>query len=169
MDHDGEKNYLEGLLNELKRPEAITDPHKEKKIADTLAKLVSIPDVCDLANQWCDLRVPLLFCGNWLNFAARACNISLALFVRDKLRSVMLMDDIVGQLYEDFAIMSPEERKLPLSAIKTVVTTANMDNCTTRELEIACRLVEALVPRILGGITEVASLCSHARAHARLG
>jgi hypothetical protein len=54
-----EKQYLADLEKELKKPDPITDFQKEKKIADTLAKLVTLIDVAEIANKWYDSS-PLL-------------------------------------------------------------------------------------------------------------
>jgi hypothetical protein len=47
-----EKQYLAELEKELSKPDPITDLQKEQKIADTLAKLVTLADVAETANNW---------------------------------------------------------------------------------------------------------------------
>jgi hypothetical protein len=84
---------------------------------------------------------------------------SLATFVREKLRTVDLLASITDQLYDQFASLPAEDRKLSMKGLKTLVTELNLDSCVsmTREVKLAYRLVESLLPRLIGGISKVST------------
>jgi tRNA A-37 threonylcarbamoyl transferase component Bud32 len=128
-----EKQYLADLEKELNKPDQITDLQKEKKIADTLAKLVLLGDVAETANK------------------------CMGIFVRSKLRTINLLSSITDQLYDHFAMsLDAVERKRSMVALKNLIMEIQLDPCVsmTREVKLAYGLVELLIPRITGGLNK---------------
>jgi tRNA A-37 threonylcarbamoyl transferase component Bud32 len=80
----------------------------------------------------------------------------LGIFVRDKLRTIDLLSSITDQLYDHFAITSGADRLLSMAGLKTLITEIQIDSCVTmtKEVKLAYRLVESLIPRIIGGLSK---------------
>jgi len=82
---------------------------------------------------------------------------SLCLFIRLKLQEPIIVCAVADQFYDYFV---GEHSVLALKAIKTLITELPSINVmdwdtTSRSTQLALRLVEALAPRIAGGITKV--------------
>lgn len=127
-----EKQYLAELEKELSKPDPIADLQKEQKIADTLAKLVTLADVAETANN------------------------CLGRFIREKLRTTDLVSNIADQLYDHFTMTTGADRKLSMAGLKTLITEIQLDPyvAMTREVKLAFRLIESLIPRIIGSIAK---------------
>lgn len=127
-----EKQYLAELEKELSKPDPITDLQKEQKIVDTLAKLVTLADVAETANN------------------------CLGRFIREKLRTTDLVSNIADQLYDHFTMTTGADRKLSMAGLKTLITEIQLDPyvAMTREVKLAFRLIESLIPRIIGSIAK---------------
>ncbi len=173
--------YLESLEKELSGDKVILDQAKEKKICDTLVKLLLIPDLAPKANKW---QAPppfvrlfgrensgddcLLLCAGYTN--------SLGMLLK-KLRTVELVGHLADQLYDNF--VTHEHSHLAIEALKTLATDLpqsrfNSDfqhhhyhglpgraTQTSRDVQMAYQLLHSIVPRIIGGISKARRIFPH--------
>lgn len=87
---------------------------------------------------------------------------SLGRFIREKLRTTDLVSNIADQLYDHFTMTTGADRKLSMAGLKTLITEIQLDPyvAMTREVKLAFRLIESLIPRIIGSIAKVRPQCN---------
>jgi serine/threonine protein kinase len=130
-----EEQYLADLEQEFEKPGVTYDLQMEKKLTDTLTKMVlnSSAEISETATK------------------------RLAHFISLKLKTIDLLTSVTDQLYDHFAMMMPTEnsRPLALNGLKAIIGELQISDYSTgasREFQLISRLLDSLIPRIIGGL-----------------